>query len=380
MKATKMQKGIIQKEGEEDIKFLFPEGKLSLVLKLISNLVYLLISESNIAEHKNKIKLINEYEKIFKEIEDSASSGILKDISDNVMEKLKIELPLKIFNKNFIVNILNAMKYYNQYVKNEINIDSLLDHLISLFSASIDYVKNIDRKAISFELINNLYKYLDDISNRNNNLKSIISKKKFKKEEFEIKEKENRDAAFNYQIEKLRKLLEEKDKELNLMSEKCINTSLNSRYYEQQVDILTAEKDASSKETKEIKINIMELKNIINNQENMIRRLEKKLDAMDARDAKIEENTKLIKDLENKINILMNEQSENAQKIKMLEDEISFIKKKLNELTKYTNFSIEQYNNLANKFREFIFNYETEYQYFDDIDIKDLNNYYNYEQ
>jgi chromosome segregation ATPase len=374
MKATKMQKGIIEKEGEEDIKFLFPEGKLSLVLKLISNLVYLLISESNIAEHKNKIKLINEYEKIFKEIEDSASSGILKAISDNVMEKLKIELALKIFNKDFIVNILNAMKSYNKYVKNEINIDSLLDQLISLFSASVIYVKNIDRKAISFELINNLYKYLDDISNRNNNLKSIISKKKFKKEEFEIKEKENIDAAFNYQIEKLRKLLEEKDKELKSMSEKCINTSLNSRYYEQQVDILTAEKDASAKETKEIKINIMELKNIINNHENMIRRLEKKLDAMDARDAKIEENTKLIKDLENKINILMNEQSENAQKIKMLEDEISLIKKKLNELTKYTNFSIEQYNNLANKFREFIFNYETEYLYFDDIDIKDLNN------
>lgn len=387
MKATKMQKGIIQKEGEEDIKFLFPEGKLSLVLKLISNLVYLLISESNIAEHKNKIKLINEYEKIFKEIEDSASSGILKDISDNVMEKLKIELPLKIFNKNFIVNILNAMKSYNKYVKNEINIDSLLDHLISLFSASVNYVKNIDRKAISFELINNLYKYLDDISNRNNNLKSIISKKKFKKEEFEIKEKENRDVAFNYQIEKLRKLLEEKDKELNLMSEKCINTSLNSRYYEQQVDILTAEKDASAKESKETKIINMELKNIINNQENMIRRLEKKLDAMDAKDAQIEENTKLIKDLENKINILMKEKSQNALKFKMLEDENRLIKKKFNELTKYTiylekmnNFTIEQYNNLANKFREFIFNYETEYLYFDDIDIKDLNNYYNYEQ
>ena len=194
-------------------------------------------------------------------------------------------------------------------------------------------MKNIDRKAISFELINNLYKYLDDISNRNNNLKSIISKKKFKKEEFEIKEKENRDAAFNYQIEKLRKLLEEKDKELNSMSEKCINTSLNSRYYEQQVDILTAEKDASAKETKEIKINIMELKNIINNHENMIRRLEKKLDAMDARDAKIEENTKLIKDLENKINILMKEKSQNALKFKMLEDENRLIKKKFNELS-----------------------------------------------
>lgn len=380
MKATKMQKRIIQKESEEDIKFLFPEGKLSLVLKLISCLVYLSISESNIAEHKNKIKLINEYEKIFKEIEDSASSGILKDISDNLIKKLMAELTLNIFNKDFIANILNAMRSYNKYVKNEINIDSLLDQLISLFSASVNYVKNIDRKAISFELINNLYKYLDDISNRNNNLKSIISKKKFKKEEFEIKEKENRDAAFNYQIEQLRKLLEEKDKELNSMSEKCINTSLNSRYYEQQVDILTAEKDASAKESKETKIINMELKNIINNQENMIRRLEKKLDAMDARDAKIEENTKLIKDLENKINILMNEQSENAQKIKMLEDEISLIKKKLNELTKYTNFSIEQYNNLANKFREFIFNYETEYQYFDDIDIKELNNYYNYEQ
>ena len=349
--------------------------------------MYLSISEGNIAEHKNKIKLINEYEKIFKEIEDSASSGILKDISDNVMEKLKIELKLKIFNKDFIANILNAMKSYNKYVKNEINIDSLLDHLISLFSASVDYVKNIDRKAISFELINNLYKYLDDISNRNNNLKRIISKKKFKKEEFEIKEKENRDAAFNYQIEKLRKLLEEKDKELNSMNEKCINTSLNSRYYEQQVDILTAEKDASAKESKETKIINMELKNIINNQENMIRRLEKKLDAMDAKDAQFEENTKLIKDLENKINILMKEKSQNALKFKMLEDENRLIKKKFNELTKYTiylekmnNFTIEQYNNLANKFREFIFNYETEYLYFDDIDIKDLNNYYNYEQ
>ena len=170
------------------------------------------------------------------------------------------------------------------------------------------------------------------------------------------------------------------------MNEKCINTSLNSRYYEQQVDILTAEKDASAKETKEIKINIMELKNIINNQENMIRRLEKKLDAMDAKDAQIEENTKLIKDLENKINILMKEKSQNALKFKMLEDENSLIKKKFNELTKYTiylekmnNFTIEQYNNLANKFREFIFNYETEYLYFDDIDIKDLNNYNNYE-
>ena len=181
MKATKMQKGIIQKESEEDIKFLFQLGKLSLALKLISCLVYLSISEGNIAEHKNKIKLINEYEKIFKEIEDSASSGILKDISGNLINKLMAELALNIFNKNIIVNILNAMKSYNQYVKNEINIDSLLDQLISLFSASINYLKNIDRKAISFELINNLYKYLDDISNRNNNLKSIISKKNLKK-------------------------------------------------------------------------------------------------------------------------------------------------------------------------------------------------------
>jgi len=258
---------------------------------------------------------------------------------------------VKIFNKDFIANILNAMKSYNKYVKNEINIDSLLDQLISLFSASVDYVKNIDRKAISFELINNLYKYLDDISNRNNNLKSIISKKKFKKEEFEIKEKENRDAAFNYQIEKLRKLLEEKDKELNLMSEKCINTSLNSRYYEQQVDILTAEKDASAKESKETKIINMELKNIINNQENMIRRLEKKLDAMDAKDAQFEENTKLIKDLENKINILMKEKSQNALKFKMLEDENRLIKKKFNELTKYTIY-LEKMNNFITKIVE----------------------------
>ena len=36
------------------------------------------------------------------------------------------------------------------------------------------------------------------------------------------------------------------------------------------------------------------------------------------------------------------------------------------------NFTIEQYNNLANKFREFIFNYETEYLYFDDIDINKI--------
>ena len=336
MKATKMQKGIIQKESEEDIKFLFPEGKLSLVLKLISCLVYLSISEGNIAEHKNKIKLINEYEKIFKEIEDSASSGILKDISDNLIKKLMAELTLNIFNKDFIANILNAMRSYNKYVKNEINIDSLLDQLISLFSASVNYVKNIDRKAISFELINNLYKYLDDISNRNNNLKSIISKKKFKKEEFEIKEKENRDAAFNYQIEQLRKLLEEKDKELNSMSEKCINTSLNSRYYEQQVDILTAEKDASAKETKEIKIHIMELKNIINNQENRIRRLEKKLDD---KDAKIEENNKLIKDLENKINLLVKEN-------KATKREISLIKEKFNVLTSYTMY-LEEMNNFS---------------------------------
>ena len=193
-----------------------------------------------------------------------------------------------------------------------------------------------------------------------------------------LREKENRDAAFNYQIEKLRKLLEEKDKELNSMNEKCINTSLNSRYYEQQVDILTAEKDASAKETKETKIINMELKNIINNQENMIRRLEKKLDAMDAKDAQFEENTKLIKDLENKINILMKEKSQNALKFKMLEDENRLIKKKFNELTKYTiylekmnNFTIEQYNNLANKFREFIFNYETEYLYVSKIAYED---------
>ena len=130
------------------------------------------------------------------------------------------------------------------------------------------------------------------------------------------------------------------------MNEKCINTSLNSRYYEQQVDILTAEKDASAKESKETKIINMELKNIINNQENMIRRLEKKLDAMDAKDAQFEENTKLIKDLENKINILMKEKSQNALKFKMLEDENRLIKKKFNELTKYTIY-LEKMNNFT---------------------------------
>ena len=95
-----------------------------------------------------------------------------------------------------------------------------MDKLIGLFGDSINYLKINKGKSFSFDLINEFHSYLDDISKRTNDLKQLTSKKKFNDEEIKIKEKEESESEYYYKIEKLKKMLEERDNELRTVNQK----------------------------------------------------------------------------------------------------------------------------------------------------------------
>ncbi len=135
-----------------------------------------------------------------------------------------------------------------------------MDNLISLFGKSIIYVKNNNGQNLSFELTNEFYSYLDDISKRAKDLKLLSSKKKSKEEELKIKEKEDSESKYYLKIETLKKTLD-------LGAYKEMNQDLTKRIMEIN--------DNSNRIIEEKNKNIEEYKNIINGIEQKFSKLEK---------------------------------------------------------------------------------------------------------
>jgi len=86
-----------------------------------------------------------------------------------------------LFNNNLLQLLKASLLYYNKFLLKEISVDILMDNLIDLFGKSIIYVENNKGKNLSFELANEFYSYLDDISKREEDLKKLSSKKIQKK-------------------------------------------------------------------------------------------------------------------------------------------------------------------------------------------------------
>ena len=256
----------IESQKANQINDNFPDfnGRLDLVLKIISIILNLSISESNQIDISQKKEMIKKYDDMFKNAKDEYCLNLQRIMTQNFLKDIMKNFTF--FNAELLPFINNALLFYNKFLKNQINVDKLMDELITLFSKSIFYVKKNNGKSYSFDLTNEFYSYLDDISKRTKNLKELVSKKKYNEEEIKNKEKAESNSEYYFKIEQLKKLIEEKNSELNLVNEKLLSMTLNLGTYQDINESLKKKlmitKICQIKLFKRIKRKISKLKNI----------------------------------------------------------------------------------------------------------------------
>ena len=277
-----------------------------------------------------------------------------------------------------------------------------MDELIALFSKSISYVKMNKGKSYSFDLTNEFYYYLDDISKRAKDLKHLTSKKKSKDEEIKVQEKAESESEYFFKIEELKKLLEEKENELNSANQQFMSLSLDLGTYKEINEHLTK----NINEIKNTSNNIIERKNKeIDDYKSILNRIEQKLEETlkESKESKkktdeklseysnlIAQNSLKISNLSQKIivleksnSLLKKENQELKKTIQQFENEIKSLKIKFEQSTKERNeilkiftqkwrelqlyikdledgnaFLLDRYNELANSVYQFIIDYQ----------------------
>ena len=400
MNTAKTEKKEIQETKPNNEQFPDFNGRLDLVLKLICILINLSISEGNLSDLDKKKELIKKYDDMFK----AAKNGFCINLQ-RIMYKDFLNDMIKnftCFDKNLLPFIRNALSCYNNFLLNKINVDKLMDELIALFSKSISYVKMNKGKSYSFDLTNEFYYYLDDISKRAKDLKHLTSKKKSKDEEIKVQEKAESESEYFFKIEELKKLLEEKENELNSANQQFMSLSLDLGTYKEINEHLTK----NINEIKNTSNNIIERKNKeIDDYKSILNRIEQKLEETlkESKESKkktdeklseysnlIAQNSLKISNLSQKIivleksnSLLKKENQELKKTIQQFENEIKSLKIKFEQSTKERNeilkiftqkwrelqlyimdledgnaFLLDRYNELANSVYQFIIDYQ----------------------
>ena len=213
MKPTKTEKKDNQETKPNNEEFPDFNGRLDLILKIISILINFSISENQFLDLNKKKELIKKYDDMLRAAKNEFSLNLQGIISKEFLNEIIKDF--HIFNQNLLPFLKSALSSFTKFQKNEINVGNLMDNLIHAFGGSITYVKNNNGKNLSFELSNEFYSYLDDISKRAKDLKQLSSKTKTN-EEIKINEKEESEQEYFSKIETLKKILKEKEKELIL--------------------------------------------------------------------------------------------------------------------------------------------------------------------
>jgi len=224
MKPAKTEKKDNQESKPNNEEFPDFNGRLDLILKIISILINLSISEGKLNDLNKKKELIKKYDDMFKAAKNDFILNIQKIISKDFLNEIKKDF--HIFNQNLIPFLNSALSSFNKFQKNEISVGNLMDELIDAFGRSFTYVKNNNGKNLSFKLSNEFYSYLDDISKRAKDLKQLSSKIKTK-EEIKIKEKKESEREYYLQIATLKKILKEKENELKSINEHIMALTLD---------------------------------------------------------------------------------------------------------------------------------------------------------
>ena len=299
----------MKKETKSEVKeFTDCRGKHGLVLKILNILISLSISEGTLIDDTLDMNLRDEFDKLFREMEDDMKLSISNTIQNTLINKLLSNM--KKLNNQLAKEILKAFNDYANFLKNKTNIDNLLDKIITTFKSSIDYIMKNNPKKVSKEIINGFYKYLDGFSLSIKKVKEITSQKKSQREEQKIKKNEEIEAEYKSTIEKLKKIIEEKENDLSKAYEKSIRLSLDL--------------DSFRRDNQALIKTINDSRSIIKKKDEDIKDYEKTIERMEKMYAS---NSEAIKSLQEKVKSLEISNIQNS-------NENQFLKKKIEDLEK----------------------------------------------
>ena len=365
----------MKKETKREIKeFTDCRGKHGLVLKILNILISLSISEGTLIDDTLDMNLRDEFDKLFREMEDDMKLSISNTIQNTLINKLLSNM--KKLNNQLAKEILKAFNEYANFLKNKTNIDNLLDTIITTFKSSIDYIMKNNPKKVSKEIINGFYKYLDGFSLSIKKVKEITSQKKSQREEQKIKKNEEIEAEYKSTIEKLKKIIEEKENDLSKAYEKSIRLSLDLDSFRRDNQALIKTVNDSRSIIKKKDEDIKDYKKTIERMEKMyvsnteaIKSLQERVKTLEITDIQNSNENQFLKkkieDLEKNIKALA---SENELKDKRNKAEISNILKicrnnfrelrtHIAELEEDRLFFYNNYINLANEFNNVVIDY-----------------------
>ena len=182
------------------------KGKLGLIFKIMNVLISLSLSEGQSSDEKTKNDCLKKYDDLFTKLDNemllSTKNNIQNELINNILKDMKL------FNPKFVKEVLSVLQAFKKFMAGGINIDTILEQLITSLKSSITQIKENNGKNHSnhsFKLINEFYQYLDDFSEKIKNLKQVVSKKKYQEEEIKSNEKEDIYNKLNFQIECLKK-------------------------------------------------------------------------------------------------------------------------------------------------------------------------------
>ena len=193
------------------------KGKLELIFKIMNVLIILSLSECQFSDENTKYDCLKKYDDLFKKLENemvlSTKNSFQKELFNAILTDMKL------FNTKLAKVIFSVLDKFKQFMTRVINIDVFLEVLITFLKSAITQIKEKNGKNRTFNIINEFYQYLEEFSEKINNLKQVVSKKKFEGEEIKLKEKEDIYKELTFKIETLKKQLEKKRKRFR----KCIS-------------------------------------------------------------------------------------------------------------------------------------------------------------
>lgn len=361
----------MKKETKSEVKeFTDCRGKHGLVLKILNILINLSISEGTLIDDTLVMNLRNEFDELFRVMEEDMKLSISNTMQATLINKLLSNL--KKLNNQLAKEILKAFNEYANFLKNKTNIDNLLDKIITTFKSSIDYIMKNNPKKVSKEIINGFYKYLDGFSLSIKKVKEITSQKKSQREEQKIKKNEEIEAEHKSTIEKLKKIIEEKENDLSKAYEKSIRLSLDLDSFRRDNQALIKTVNDSRSIIKKKDEDIKDYKKTIERMEKMyasnteaIKSLQEKVKSLEISNIQNSNENQFLKkkieDLEKNIKALASEDKRNKAEIsnilKICRNNFRELRTHIAELEDDRLFFYNNYINLANEFNNVVIDY-----------------------
>ena len=273
-----MKAGISEKKDKSKIQD-YPsfKGKLELIFKIMNVLIGLSLSEGQISDEKIKNDFLKKYDDLFKKMDKEMLMSTKSSIQNDLFNAIISDITL--FNPKFVKEVFSVLQTFKQFIAGGINIDSFLEQLITSLKSTITQIKKNNGKNqsnSSFKVINEFYLYLDEFSEKIKNLKQVVSKKKYQEEEIKLKEKEDIYNKLSFEIESLKKQLEEKGNELKDAYQKSIQLSLNNSSYKESNEILIKKLGDSKITIKQKDKDIQEYRDKIDKMEKLLYSIDQK--------------------------------------------------------------------------------------------------------